>query len=67
MAVETLWKNEATYHPPRIARWTVRAVSAELTLEWRVRGVLRSRRIMHGVARRLERGGLEELEVEQVA
>lgn len=37
--------------------WTVRAVSADRALEWRVRGVLRSRRALHTVARALERGG----------
>jgi hypothetical protein len=40
-----------------VATWTVRAVSADHALEWRVRGVLRSRRVMLGVARALERGG----------
>jgi hypothetical protein len=40
-----------------VAPWKVRAVSADRTHEWRVRGVLRSRRVKLAVARALERGG----------
>jgi hypothetical protein len=50
-----------------VAPWTVRAVSADRSREWRVRGFLRSRRVMHGVARALERGGEAALEAEMPA
>jgi hypothetical protein len=45
-----------------LATWRVRAASVGRTLEWRVRGFLRSRRAMHGVARALELGGPDTLE-----
>jgi hypothetical protein len=45
-----------------LATWRVRAASAGRTLEWRVRGFLRSRRAMHAVARALERQGPAGLE-----
>jgi hypothetical protein len=45
-----------------VTAWTVRAASPERTLEWRVRGFLRSRRAMLGVARALERQGADALE-----
>jgi hypothetical protein len=50
-----------------IAAWTVRAVSTNRVHEWRVRGVLRSRRAMHAVARSLERGGEVALTTEPLA
>jgi hypothetical protein len=39
-----------------LATWTVRAESADRTLQWHVRGLVRSGCLMHAVARALERG-----------
>jgi hypothetical protein len=39
-----------------LSAWTVTARSPETALQWRVRGLRRSRRTMHGVAGMLERG-----------
>jgi hypothetical protein len=45
-----------------VATWIVRAESADRTLQWRVRGFVRSKRKLHHVARALERGEEEALE-----
>jgi hypothetical protein len=39
-----------------VATWTVRAASSDRTMQWRVRGFVRSKRKLHQVARALERG-----------
>ena len=39
-----------------LSAWTIHATGPGGTLNWRVRGVLHSRRVMHEVASRLQRG-----------